>query len=75
MRKQHINSGRVVQLKTLIMSMEITDKTTILIKDVYGHPVTAGEWFRDNILNLSERWGMATSEDEGKTITFRLSYC
>ena len=75
MKKQHINSGRLVQLKTLIMSMEITDNTKILVKDVYGHSVTSGEWFRDNILDFSERWGMATSEDEGKTVSFRLSYC
>lgn len=41
------------KIRSLLLDPRITDDTTVIIKDVFGEPITCGHWFQDNILS----WG------------------
>ena len=61
-----------VKLSALIMSEVISDKTIIRIYDSDGSFLAKGNWFQDQILNYSDRFGQATKPGTGLSINFRL---
>ena len=68
----YINSGSVIQLKALIVSSDITDKSVIKIYDSEGKFLAKGNWFQDHILDYSDKYGVATKPGTGVTVNFKL---
>ena len=68
----HINSRKAVRLATLIKSGEIGDRDIIQIFNADGRFVTKGNWFQDNILEMSHFFGFATKAGTGLTVSFKL---
>lgn len=69
---KHINTGRTVKLKTLIVSGDIQDNTRIVIFDNDGIFLTAGNWYQDQILEHVDKVGTATKAGTGLTISFKI---
>lgn len=69
---KYINTHKVTNLKSLIVSGDITDNTRVQIFTKLGHFVTAGRWYNDNILDYLETFGTVTKAGSGITISFHL---
>lgn len=69
---KHINTDTVVRLRSLIVSGDINDKTSIAIYDADGKFVCRGKWYQDQVLDNGERFGKAHKAGTGNTVSFRL---
>ena len=70
---KHLNTGRTVRLASLIMSSDILDEHIINIFDQDGRFITKGNWYQDNVLAYTSRFGTAQKVGTGNAISFRLS--
>ncbi len=69
---KYINTGKPVELKTLISSGDINDRTMIQIFDCVGSFLVRGNWYQDQILERIDRIGVAKRPGTGITVNFEL---
>ena len=69
---KHINTDTLIQLRTLIVSGDINDKTEIAIYDAEGKFICRGKWYEDKVLVFGERFGKAHKAGTGLSIQFKL---
>lgn len=69
---KYINTGKPVELKTLISSGDINDRTMIQIFDIAGSFLARGNWYQDQILEHIDRIGVAKRPGTGITVNFKL---
>ena len=67
-----INTGKAINLRSLIVSGDIDDKAIINIYDAQGKFIVRGEWYRDGVLAYSEDFGTARKVGTGHSISFKL---
>lgn len=69
---KYINTGKPVELKTLIFSGDINDRTMVQIFDCAGSFLARGHWYQDQILRHIDRIGVAKRPGTGITVNFNL---
>ena len=67
-----INTDTATQLRGLIVSGDINDKTEIAIYDDEGKFLVRGKWYEDKVLAYGVCWGKAHKAGTGVSIQFRL---
>lgn len=70
---KYINTNKPVNLKTLIVSGEISDESRIQIFNNAGSLLACGRWYQDQILAYVDKIGTATKTGTGLSIKFKLS--
>lgn len=63
-----------MKIRDLLIDRRITDDTTVVIKDVYGNPITCGHWFQDNILSWGHFHAFLTYLEDENVAIFHLIY-
>lgn len=69
---KYINTGKPVDLRILISSGYISDRTIIRVFKSSGQFLTRGNWYQDQILDLLNKTGIATKSGTGLTVSFKL---
>ena len=62
----------ITELRTMLMSGEIDEKTIIHIMDRRGRHVTTGYWYNDRILDFAEKLGRAYKSETNNSLIFRM---